>query len=58
MVGLQEKQHGPAEVNDNAIFWAESVEPPASVGIDIYNFVVVGGQVYGSLSIRNAGWAQ
>ena len=48
----------PAEVNDAAIFWAESVEPPASVGIDIYNFVVVGGQVYGSLSIRNAGWAQ
>lgn len=48
----------PAEVNDNAIFWAESVEPPASAGIDIYNFVVVGGQVYGSLSIRNAGWAQ
>lgn len=48
----------PPEAGTGAIFWAEGVEPPASAGIDIYNFVVVGGQVYGSLSIRNAGWAQ
>ena len=48
----------PAEIEGDAIYWAESVEPPASAGYDIYNFVVVNGKVYGSLSIRNAGWAQ
>lgn len=40
------------------IYWAESIEPPGSTGIDIYSFVVVDGQIYGSLSIRNAGFAQ
>lgn len=47
---------GSGEVD--AIYWAESVEPPSSAGFDIYNFIVVNGKIYGSLSIRNAGWAQ
>jgi len=48
----------PGELEGDAIYWAESVEPPSSSGIDIYNFVVIAGKIYGSLSIRNAGWAQ
>jgi len=48
----------PGSGEDDAIYWAESVEPPASAGYDIYNFIVINGKIYGSLSIRNAGWAQ
>lgn len=48
----------PGSGETDAIYWAESVEPPSSAGYDIYNFIVVNGKIYGSLSIRNAGWAQ
>lgn len=48
----------PDEIEGDAIYWAESVEPPSSAGFDIYNFIVINGKIYGSLSIRNAGWAQ
>jgi len=43
---------------DDRIYWSEGIEPPNSSGIDIYSFYVVDGKIYGSLGIRNAGWAR
>lgn len=48
----------PGSAEDDKILWAEGIEPPSSIGIDIYSFVCVNGQLYGSLSIRDAGWAE
>ena len=47
----------PASGEADKIYWSESVEPPHSSGTDIYSFYVVDGQIYGSLGIRNAGFA-
>ena len=47
----------PSSGEGDKIYWSEGVEPPHSSGTDIYSFYVVDGQIYGSLGIRNAGFA-
>jgi hypothetical protein len=47
----------PGSGEGDKIYWSEGVEPPHSSGTDIYSFYVVDGQIYGSLGIRNAGFA-
>lgn len=47
----------PASGEADKIYWSEGVEPPHSSGTDIYSFYVVDGQIYASLGIRNAGFA-
>lgn len=47
----------PASGEGDKVYWAESVEPPHSSGVDIYSFYVVDGQIYGALGLRNAGFA-
>lgn len=47
----------PGSGEGDKIYWAESVEPPHSSGVDIYSFYVVDGQIYGALGLRNAGFA-
>lgn len=47
----------PASGEGDKIYWSEGQEPPHSTGVDIYSFYVVDGQIYGSLGIRNAGFA-
>lgn len=38
----------------DSIKWAEGVIPPPSTGIDIYSFISIAGEIYGSLAVRNA----
>ena len=47
----------PTSGEGDKVYWAEGVEPPHSSGTDIYTFYVVGGQIYGGLGLRNAGFA-
>ena len=47
----------PGSGEGDKIYWSEGQEPPHSTGVDIYSFYVVDGQIYGSLGIRNAGFA-
>ena len=47
----------PVLAEGDNIYWSEGQEPPHSEGVDIYSFYVVDGQIYGSLGIRNAGFA-
>jgi len=47
----------PGSGEIDAVFWAEGVEPPPGAGVDIYYFVCIDGQIYGSLGLRNAGFA-
>lgn len=48
----------PGSGETDKVFWSDGVEPPPSSGIDIYSFINISGQIYGSLSFRNAGFAQ
>ena len=54
----------PGSTEDDAMYWAEGVEPPSSSGVDIYTFYYVrnsagtGGTMYAGLALRKAGWAQ
>ena len=34
--------------------WAEGQVPPPSTGTDVYSFIAIAGEVYGSLAVRNA----
>jgi hypothetical protein len=47
----------PGSGEADAVFWADGIEPPAGDGVDIYYFVCIDGQIYGSLGLRNAGFA-
>jgi hypothetical protein len=48
----------PGSGEADKVFWSDGIEPPPSAGIDIYSFINISGQIYGSLSFRNAGFAQ
>lgn len=48
----------PGSGEADAVFWSDGIEPPPSAGVDIYSFINISGQIYGSLSFRNAGFAQ
>jgi hypothetical protein len=48
----------PGSGEADKVFWSDGIEPPPSSGIDIYSFINISGQIYGSLSFRNAGFAQ
>ena len=47
----------PDSGEGDKIYWAHSIEPPHSNGVDIYTFYVVDGQIYGGLSLSDAGFA-